>query len=252
MEWFTDAGEFVRDMFRHWVGTVSGICSVLIVCFQLSAPSFFAGDRGLFHSRITFAGLCLFAFFLACLSAWREKKEAVNKAEEGMRAAIDINRPEVTAQFELLTVSTYMGKGPQVKVINRGKSDAWQVQIAPVFLAGHKVEFLCPSILTRDAPEEALCLIGDMEPNSVNNLEHVLYLQALAQCRGDIYEGVGDPQPDSFTVKFPLQTTWRDSNGNPFSSEGEVTYRYKKPLRTANTTFTSGIRRGGLGAIQTL
>jgi hypothetical protein len=252
MGWFFDIGEFLRDMFRHWVGIVSGLFSIFLACFQLGAPSFFAGDRGLLHSRMTFAALCLFAFFLACLSAWREKKAALNKANEDLDAAIDTNRPEVTAIFELATVSTYMNGGPQVQILNRGSGDAWQVQIEPIVLADRKVEFICPSILPKDKPREARCLISAVEPNAANNLERILYQQAIIQCREDIYEGVGDPQPKSFTVKFPLRTSWKDSRGNPFHSEGEVTYHYKKPLRTAKTEFPAGIKRGLISDRQNL
>ncbi|WP_433964252.1 hypothetical protein [Tunturiibacter gelidiferens] len=243
MEWLDDTREFFRDMFRHWVGIVSGIFSILTALFQLNSPSYFSGDKGLTHSRVLFALLSIAAFFLACRSAWNEKRVALHKSAEELDSAIDTNRPEVTAEFTMgPTNHTFMGGGPQVKVINRGSSDAWSLQIEDAVIGNHIVSFNCPPILEKNKPFEANCSIKGMNINFSNGLERLLHAQAQEQIGKEVAHGEGvEVHPDSYKVSFDLNVRWEDSRGNMFTSLGRVTYLYAN--RIARTEFPSGIRR---------
>jgi len=230
-------------MFRHWVGKVTGALSLITAGAPLVWPQFFVGDRGLLLSRSLFFSISAVAFFLASLSAWSEKKDALVKAEEKLEDAIDMNRPEVTAEFTMgPTNNAFMHGGPQVKIVNRGNTDAWHPHIEDVLIGDRKVTFYCPSILPKGPPQDINCSISGVNINAANNLEYLLHSRAIEQMGKEIGEGKGtEIDPESYKVSFDLNIRWADSRGNPFSSVGRVTYSYQN--RMARTAFPSGIVR---------
>lgn len=229
-------------MLRHWVGKVTGGVSIITAVVPLAFPHFVSGDKAVLHSRIIFFFISALAFFLASLSAWQEKRDAFEKAKASLEDATDTNRPEVTAEFTMgPTNATYLHGGPQVKIVNRGHSDAWHTRIEAVQIGKHRVCFSCPPILEKDKSFEARCHIDRMDVNVADALEILLRSQALDQCREDIYEKKIEVSEERLKVQFDLQTSWADSRGNRFKSTGRVTYQYK--TRMARTDFPWGISR---------
>jgi hypothetical protein len=241
--WAENIGGFFRDMFRHWVGKVTGGLSLITASTPLALPQLFVGDKGLLFSRVLFLSVSVVAFFCASLSAWVEKKNALCKAQRDLEDAIDKNRPEVTAEFTMgPTKATYMQGGPQVKLVNRGASDAWNPRIKDVSICGHTVSFHCPSIIEKDNPCFASCVISGIDINSANALEHLLHKGVREQLGKAVFHGEGTEISErSYKITFDLDVEWNDSRNNPFASLGRVTYWYAN--RMATTAFPSGIRR---------
>jgi hypothetical protein len=242
-QWAESIGGFFRDMFRHWFGQMTGALSLITGGASLVLPSYFSGDRGILHSRVLFLIVSAVAFFFASLSAWSEKKDALVEAEKKLEDAIDMNRPEVTAEFTMgPTNVTYMDGGPRVKLVNRGESDAWNTAIKPVVIWGHTVSFHCPSIIEKDKPCYATCFISDVDINSTNALERLLHKGVQEQLVKAAFYGEGTEIPEgSYQISFDLDVNWKDSRNNLFASLGKVTYLFAS--RTARTEFPSGIRR---------
>lgn len=222
---------------------MTGGLSLITACTPLVLPQLFVGDKGLLFSRVLFLFVSTVAFFCASLSAWVEKKRALCKAQKELEDAIDKNRPEVTAEFTMgPTNATYMQGGPQVKLTNRGESDAWNTRVKSVVICGHTVSFHCPSIIERDKPCYANCFISDVDINSASALEHLLHKGVQEQLGKAVFHGEGTEISErSYKIIFDLEVEWKDSRNNSFASLGTVTYLYAN--RMARTEFPSGIRR---------
>lgn len=222
---------------------MTGALSLVTGGASLVLPSYFSGDKGLLHSRVLFLAVSAAAFFCASLSAWSEKKTTLAKAERKLEDAIDLNRPEVTAEFTMgPTNHAFMHEGPQIKIVNRGNTDAWHPRIADVFIGDRKVSFHCPPILPKGPPQSVNCLISGVDINFSNNLENLLHIHAVEQIGKEITGGKGtEINPESYRVCFDLNVEWVDSRRNPFSSLARVTYSYQH--RMARTVFPSGILR---------
>jgi len=236
-------GEFLYDMFRDWVGQVTGGLSLITVCFALIWPRLFDGDKGLLLFCTLFFSISAITFFLASLSAWSKKKTALVKSEKALEDAIDKSRPEVTAEFTKgPTQAAFMHGGPQVQLNNRGESDAWQTRIRDIAIGDQIISFHCPPILEKGKPYSANCSIKGVDPNSANGLEAILYRQAQEQLGKEAFHGKEkEVATESYTVSFDLNVEWKDSRDNPFESTGRVTYSYIN--RMARTEFPGGIRR---------
>ena len=246
MGWLDDTGDFFRDMFHHWVGIVSGIFSILTALFQLCSPSYFAGDKGLTHSRVLFVLLSMVAFFLACRSAWKEKQVALNKSVDALNSAIDTNHPEVTVEFTIRpTNNTYVGGGPQVQIINRGSGDAWCPQIEDAVIGDYIVSFNCPSILERvnhvrrTASSRKLISTPPMGLNAS-------YAQAQEQIGKEVAHGGGvEVHPDSYTMAFDLKVRWEDSRGLVHSEESLIRTPTEWPRQNSHSVFTGCLSQKG-------
>lgn len=94
----TDFWLFIGDMFRHWVGAMTSVISVLLGFAPVFWPHFFSGHSGLLHARwawLTASGL---AFLIAAHSAWRQQKGKFVQAERlasDLRAQLDNRRPRI-------------------------------------------------------------------------------------------------------------------------------------------------------------
>ena len=86
--WLGESGLFFADMFRHMVGKLTGVLSVVLGLAPVIFPSWFSGDSGILHNRWLWECSGALAFFLASRSAWKEQHDSA-KAERAAKEAIE-------------------------------------------------------------------------------------------------------------------------------------------------------------------
>src|SRR5271166_2929807 len=87
MEWVRDFGGFIGDMFRHWVGKMTGLLSIALAIAPVVAPKFFEGSAGLIHNRWMWWASAAFSFVIASRLAWDQQRHARLEVEAQLRAA---------------------------------------------------------------------------------------------------------------------------------------------------------------------
>jgi hypothetical protein len=102
MGWFRDFLLFFADMFRQWVGRLTGALSLILGVSPLVFPAFFSGDRGLIHTQWAWWIASALAFLVAAYSAWREEHKKRIAAEQKH----EDNKP-------LLGLETHSVEGPK-------------------------------------------------------------------------------------------------------------------------------------------
>ena len=96
--WFAEFGLFFSDIWRHTVGRLSGVLSIVLAILGFALPAFFAGEPGLRHSRWAFELAALLAFILAAYSAWKEQhRQAVEQHQKVVETLqkLDDRRPRI-------------------------------------------------------------------------------------------------------------------------------------------------------------
>jgi hypothetical protein len=87
MSWLSGFDEYTRDMFRDWVGKMTGVLSILLAIAPLVSPAFFSGDAGLWRTRWFWWGAAIVSFFIASRLAWDEQRRKRDEAEQKLAAA---------------------------------------------------------------------------------------------------------------------------------------------------------------------
>jgi hypothetical protein len=75
-DWLKGLGLFLADMYRHTVGKMTGVLSIILALAPVLCPDFFSGDRGLLHSKWAWEVAAAISFFFAAHSAWSEQHKA--------------------------------------------------------------------------------------------------------------------------------------------------------------------------------
>lgn len=143
-DWFKGFGSFFGDMYRQTVGKMTGLLSIILALAPVECPGFFAGNRGLPHSKWTWEVAAAVSFFFAAYSAWSEQHKARLEAERQLRAA----KEELSEQYPRLQgeiVLGYLDIGKRyetdrlfdcpgdcivtfyLRVVNHSSQDAWPV-----------------------------------------------------------------------------------------------------------------------------
>ena len=68
-------------MFRHWVGKMTGLLSIVLAVMPLVDPGLFSGDSGLWRTRWLWWIAAAFSFFIASRLAWDEQRKKKLLAE---------------------------------------------------------------------------------------------------------------------------------------------------------------------------
>jgi hypothetical protein len=106
--WLSDFVLFIRDIFRHVVGRMTGLLSIVLAVFPIADPSFFAGDQGILHTRAVWWTASAIAFFFAAKAAWSEQHIALVECKK----QIDERSPRFT--LHLLSLNTQFNEAKNV------------------------------------------------------------------------------------------------------------------------------------------
>jgi hypothetical protein len=224
-------GKFFADMFRHTVGQLTGGLSILLGIFPVISPSFFAGDQGLFHSRTLWWASAALAFLFAAKAAWSENYRELEKVKNELLVAINKDRPEVTASFNVFsyTPKSETDYNHMVEITNRGGSDAWGIEIEAILFEGGTLDFINPGILGPKKSRPIVHIVIDQEGHHKGTVETALKSKLNSKGRADIH----------------LYVSWKDSSGNYFSSVSQITYFSYD--RSATTEILGSIRMARCG-----
>lgn len=81
--------DFFSDMFRHWIGKMTGLMSILLSIAPLMFPDWFLGTQGILHQKSIYWIASAVCFLVASYSAWDEAK---SKNDES-KARLILNTP---------------------------------------------------------------------------------------------------------------------------------------------------------------
>jgi hypothetical protein len=126
--WFAGVGLFFVDVFRHTVGILAGVVSIALTAFNLAFPSFFAGERGLLHSRWVYEVAAVLAYFVAAYSAWKQQRQ---QAVEAQRKLED-RRPRIAFSVASCRAKMWRYESGLFTLAHLGGDAAQFIQIQPV------------------------------------------------------------------------------------------------------------------------
>jgi hypothetical protein len=141
MGWLQDFNLFIHDMFRHWVGKMTGALSIFLAAAPLVTPKFFEGDIGLVHNRWIWWGASALSFLIASRMAWGEQRKKHREAEEAIqelsakladrspRVALDVMSPSSPSDWVALMDSV---PPPLFYLTHYGGDGARDVRIGPI------------------------------------------------------------------------------------------------------------------------
>lgn len=226
MAWIKGFIPFLQDMFRHWVGQMTGALSIVLGVFPVARPDFFSGAKGLLHNQWLWWSVSAIAFFIAARAAWDEQRKRAGNAEKQLEDAINKDRPEVFASLNF-------GPDPYSKteegernysfvtISNRGKSFAMHVRIDPIQIDSKLITFSELQIVNPSQNLEPSFMWAGNERDQKQWDAMIEVLRRVAEKKRD-KEG----RLQESTLEFDLRASWEDSRGNKFCSKSQVFYTY--------------------------
>ena len=203
---------FVADMFRHWVGKMTGFLSVILGVAPIAFPEWFAGFQGLLHEKSMYWLAAVVCYLVATFIAWKEKNSELESTRNELAIAVNKDRPEVIAHYGRTRLPKISVENTDLKecvqITNRGRSDAWNVQVTPFRVGEIKVDFFDVDFLAPDATAFMVDALDGVPEGEQRCFEFVLSQGEMKQ----------------FHSETILVTTWNDSSGNRFRSRSRIWY----------------------------
>jgi len=202
--------QFVEAVFRHWGALLTGGVPLALLWLY----------QGMGHTipQWLYWAAGLLVFLPAAFFAWDEQRKNAEKFEAQLRRT-DRDSPQLVLTWDYSEEARKfpgMGLDRTLIIENRGKADAFNIQVGPICLRGKQVVTATfptiPCIRAGERRDPTPTLTGNIQEGHEHKLEMVFYNS------GEVAPEFAskDPKDGRLWITFPISIGFQDYNQNEY------------------------------------